>query len=767
MPSTPAWEAARNGLPGHVDSTNHAGQIGQFLGSHDTTIIRQGPAMSSPNGLPGFYWIAAPSTADLDQQITMPGGQSELGRVTLPIRAFGNGADVKVTLSADSGGKPTLTSPIASATIPAQWLVNQGAPNGLTDATTSPMALARDNTLALVGLSTYPWTQPNSTSSGAASAAASLTSGNYIVLLGGAVGATAVATAATVQWGGGTSLGLPQPQTPLPQAAYYGAVAATKDTIMYAGGQDGGTYYSSVYTASWDPNTGTIGSWSSQASLPTTLTLAGGAAHASTGTLYIVGGTTDGTSANAQSFVYYATPSNGAIGAWQQGARMPQPLHVHVTAVVGDWLIVAGGLTQSSSVSPWVYYSHINPDGSLSGWQYGPLLPTPIWTNGPGWDVATTDSAIVLVGGNTDLIGGTTNAVQLLTTTPEDIGAAWTQQRLGVAGTFQAALFSTGANAVSNEGWQLTILHSGSYDTTAVYPIPVISVPLGATGLTPGGTYHITYQQIQGATQDDYTNLGIQAGALPNADATDSFRFRNTWFTLLPGYQVPITLYGMPATGRPIHTISDVGYYGDAGQISTINFAHNYRMLGLYEATRMPADPLNANPTFTTGVSPWTWSGGTLTQSSAQVHGGYAYSGLLTPSGSASTVSALSEAIPVTGGTWYAVQAWVYSPTGWSQVSLSRVYLDSTGTQISSYDTVQSVPAATWTQIVLFVQADAGASFARLQPKQLGTPGVSNLLYLSYVTLTPTFPAMLPSVAQVTYPDGSTSWPPTGITQLA
>jgi hypothetical protein len=55
-----------------------------------------------------------------------------------------------------------------------------------------------------------------------------------------------------------------------------------------------------------------------------------------------------------------------------------------------------------------------------------------------------------------------------------------------------------------------------------------------------------------------------------------------------------------------------------------------------------------------------------------------------------------------------------------------------------------------------------------IAPTENGTPGATNLLYMSDVTVQPTPERVgaLASVAQITYPAGS-NWPPTGVVQLA
>jgi hypothetical protein len=174
---------------------------------------------------------------------------------------------------------------------------------------------------------------------------------------------------------------------------------------------------------------------------------------------------------------------------------------------------------------------------------------------------------------------------------------------------------------------------------------------------------------------------------------------------------------------------------------------------------------MNSNPTFTSSISPWTASGGTFTQSSAQTHGGFPFSGLLTPDGVSSQSAAFSELVPATGGQWYTANAWYYSPVGYSPAWLAINCFDSQHNQITFTYWQPALPANTWTDVTRVAQAPAGTAYANVSVAQQGTPPSSALLYVSNCVLAPTDPTTLASVAEVNYTAG-TVWPPTGVTQL-
>jgi hypothetical protein len=210
--------------------------------------------------------------------------------------------------------------------------------------------------------------------------------------------------------------------------------------------------------------------------------------------------------------------------------------------------------------------------------------------------------------------------------------------------------------------------------------------------------------------------------------------------------------------------------------VSTQNFGSGNLLTGVCEQASMPNNALNSNPTFTSGVSPWTAVNGTLSQSNAQTQGGFAFSGLLTPTGGFAQAYAQSELIRIDAGSnqvqqgaaWFKPNGWFYSPTGWASFSLSLNWYDPNQGYLSTSSATVSLPATTWTQVTNYFAAPAGALYVAIAPTENGTPGATNLLYMSDVTVQPTPERVgaLASVAQITYPAGS-NWPPTGVVQLA
>ena len=113
-----AWQAARAGLPGDANAVNYPTQADQFLAAHAITPVYAGTRSSPRPGRrtgKGLAWVNL-GWSDVDQPFTMPSGSTAIGRVTLPLSPAGNGADVTVSLCADSGGSPGTV--IASTRVP-------------------------------------------------------------------------------------------------------------------------------------------------------------------------------------------------------------------------------------------------------------------------------------------------------------------------------------------------------------------------------------------------------------------------------------------------------------------------------------------------------------------------------------------------------------------------------------------------------------------------------------------------------------------------
>lgn len=799
MVAPPAWSAARNGMPGDSGATNAASQINQFLVSHGLVPVYTGNVIVSPTGGEAhFVWEYDTATRDFDQPFTMPSGSTTVGRVTIPLSPVNQGADLQVSLCADNGSGLPGTA-LATTVLPASWINQLAAPLGVTDSSAGPLALAQFNTMRLGAIDAGVWNSPALWSGGPGSFPSFCTSGNYVIMAGGYGASTnsAVNTVTTFEYLGGENLSSGTPQPPLPQGLYYLGLAATSDTLVTIGGFiSPSTLTSAVYTAPWNPNTGSIGAWSQQAPYPLNTTnlptaaaaFVTAAADPTTDTVYGIGGgtvtSTDSTIVMSNE-VWYASIQNGQILSWTQGPTLPNPIYGCVASVVNGWLVIAGGAPNyftPGGISPALntcYYAQINSDGSLGAWQYGPTMPVGAMAWPQGWSGTATDSTLLIIGGiNAITSGGAiteTNAVQALTFDENGPGN-WTLTNW-IGNTINPTL----SFPVGDGTWQVFIISFGgtSFDTVNIRPVPTLSVPLPATGLTPGATYHVVTHQQSSVNPNGYALLSTDYQCLPNSMVT-SPPGANTW-TVDPnnGWRVPITVYDQTAGGQILHTWEDSG----ARTLTLINSSSTGQLLGLCELTAAPpVSPVYPtvqvlpNPTFTAGTAGWSAAAGTLTQSSAETHGGFPYSGLFTPTGTfgtahVSTPTSTGVSAVIAGQT-YAVDMWLYSPTGWASNEVLINWYEADGVTLAgSSSTTFSLPAATWAHVTPSYVAPANAASLTFSLYELATPPATALLYISNATISgpgnPLYTVGATGQVTTVMQIGWNGAIPTGATQLA
>ena len=599
------WSAARAGLPGDSTATSWASQAAQFLTSHQVTPVYGGTRIwevaANSTGVSGaFSWLGQSSpgwlpAADVDQPFTLALGAAGTGRVQVPVQASGNGADLQVLLCADNGsGLPVTATPLASVIIPASHIIQASATGSLASA--GPLATARNNTSLVGAYSAGPWTQPAVSSNGAGSYATPATSGNFTALIGGldpVANAASGYTAVISYQGSSVSGGTTQPA--LPQPAWFAAAAITSDSVVVAGGRSAGGELATVWTAPWTPGTGTIGAWSQQAALPA-VNVYGAMASWGT-TVYVIGGSANATAAAATAAVRTASSQSGQVTGWTSAPPLPQPLMQAYAAVVGNWLIVAGGTNTSNATVSSTWYSAINSDGSLAGWQQGPPLPQAVAAFGPGWNLAVTDSAVIVVSGSAG--GGSFSPyTQILSVSPDGPSDGWQVQDWSgsTVGAFQCGVYPAGPGGQ----WQLFNLHTTSYDIAAVGPVPLVSVPLPASGLTPGTKYHVVMRQ-SGGSLNDSLQLGAEASA--GTGWMYAPRGSDTSWTAVTGQQVAMNVCDGTAAGPVLHLVQDSG----AGLVTLIRSGAGQLLAGVMEAAAFPTESPEAVLGTVTQVE---WAGG-------------------------------------------------------------------------------------------------------------------------------------------------------------
>lgn len=156
---------------------------------------------------------------------------------------------------------------------------------------------------------------------------------------------------------------------------------------------------------------------------------------------------------------------------------------------------------------------------------------------------------------------------------------------------------------------------------------------------------------------------------------------------------------------------------------------------GLRVTVNSIASPNVSNGTFETGVTPWTVTGGALTQSSTQKHSG-TFAAKIVPDGVTAIVGITSEKIPIVPGTSYAVTAWVWATSSiTSNYSTAVSWFDAAGVSAGNSVALVSIPATTWTQVSSTFVAPATAATAAIVPLIEGTPAAAQIFYIDDVSM--------------------------------
>lgn len=591
---SPYWQAARAGMPADAGAVNAAVQVAQFLTVHGIVPLYAGNRIwtaASVSGTPSagnFFWLPPSSIGgigalplhDVDQPFTMPFGSNQVGRVQVPVLAAGNGADLQVTLYPDNGsGAPRTSSPAAQATVPAAHITALSAPSGL--AAAGPLALSRYNTACLGTAFATTWSQPAVSANGAGNYATPVTSGNWTLFVGGADGVTlaAITGVSAVQYLGGSAVSGAIPQPPLPQAASTVCAAATPDTIVVAGGFSGSTAFANVWTAPWAPGTGTVGAWSAQQALPQPAVCAGMAAW--NDTVYLAcGATATGGASTASPAVYRAQVSNGQISAWVTCQSLPRGLYRPFCAVIGNWLVITGGTDSSGTFLAETWIAGINPDGSLQSWAPGPPLPEPAAAFVPGWNQATAGNVLLIISGLNSNTPTASACTQILSFTADGPAPQWQLQDWGdVAGTFQCAAYPSGLAG----NWEAFTFQLTSYQLGLLQPVPMVPVPLAASGLVAGSTYHLVFHQAGGDAAVNYLQLGEMASSGLAPWLYSAPGSGGPW-TAHAGHVIPADIYDQSPSGPLMHLLDDSG----ARAVTLAYGSSTGQLLGVLEATAFP-----------------------------------------------------------------------------------------------------------------------------------------------------------------------------------
>jgi len=150
---------------------------------------------------------------------------------------------------------------------------------------------------------------------------------------------------------------------------------------------------------------------------------------------------------------------------------------------------------------------------------------------------------------------------------------------------------------------------------------------------------------------------------------------------------------------------------------------------------------LNSNPTFESGITGWSTTAATLTQSAAFAHTG-TKSGLIT-STAGSDPRAEAEQVNVNPNYVYRYDGWLYTATALGfNVGIQVNWFTSVGGYISTTGPYLTNPVGAWTNYAADVTPPPTAARGQIRYAITGSPGAGKLLYGDDIEFTQVTPSL-------------------------
>jgi len=228
--------------------------------------------------------------------------------------------------------------------------------------------------------------------------------GNNLYLFGGWNGSAAVATIYKTTLNSDGSLASWDTSTSLPVAIHSAQVIMIGRRIYILGGNNGSSTLSTTYTAMFATD-GKLGPWTTELNLPGALQSS--QAIITKNRVYLLGGSSNGT--NYVSVVYTSViKQDGLLSCWSTESSLPDTLSWAIASKIGESVYLLGGYNANSLTS--VYKSTINEDGTLGSWTTNPSLPM----NVRGSSIlGPVKSSIQLLGNNQEVYHAPTSNCEL------------------------------------------------------------------------------------------------------------------------------------------------------------------------------------------------------------------------------------------------------------------------------------------------------------------------------------------------------------------
>lgn len=200
--------------------------------------------------------------------------------------------------------------------------------------------------------------------------------GRFLYVLGGWNGATRVNTVYRAEVGPNGMLGGWATLTALPEEIAQQSAVLVNNRIYMIGGQNNAATHNKVSVTTIQPD-GSLSGWISVTPLPRAVERL--SAVTINGWLYATGGSDGRPTGGASGAVYYTRiNSNGTLVGWQT-TNLPSPRYYHQAVVHDGRLVILGGTADEVNGTAEVWSSTVNSGGWLNGWQVEPALPAALY----------------------------------------------------------------------------------------------------------------------------------------------------------------------------------------------------------------------------------------------------------------------------------------------------------------------------------------------------------------------------------------------------
>ena len=199
----------------------------------------------------------------------------------------------------------------------------------------------------------------------------------------------------------------------LPRPLLGQAAVVSDRNLLVIGGWDGSQRRQEILRTQIQSD-GSLNPWQSAGTYPIPIVQAD--AVVVNGRLYVIGGS--GATAILNTVRYATIYSNGELGDWSTASALPQRLYRQAAVAYNDTIYVTGGSLSPTQASAAVYFTRLNADGSLAGWQTAASLQSARFYH----SAEIHDGRLVVLGGTTNNTTGINQVASAVINTNGTLG---------------------------------------------------------------------------------------------------------------------------------------------------------------------------------------------------------------------------------------------------------------------------------------------------------------------------------------------------------